>query len=381
MLTDSNSPASEPLHSAGLSGVVESVQRGCTILSPGRGKVKRRLIYLDSYGGTAMMEKIKAGDMPAHHLRGCLELVRMGYEVALANPVPDFWQFKRKPFPHDWQVVSLAKAWLGREGIIFCGHNVLAWVPIFRKLGLLKCHVVSQIFGCEDLPIVGGHSGVITLTQLGADYARKKWPKAKVAHLGWGADLSIFPKLPYTPNAFFSCGITLRDHKTMAAAFRRTKFPAHILVPGAEAGIEWPSNVTVIDGGKGWNVDAKKVSYHDLLHKHYGQSAGSLLILKRHPWVEETAAGFTELIEIMAMARPIIITRTNAFQGDVDVEREKWGIFVDYEDADGIAKAVEFLGNNPREAEEMGRNGRRLAEQHFNIERYARDLDTFFESL
>jgi glycosyltransferase involved in cell wall biosynthesis len=364
-----------------LRGIVERIENGIVILGPSEGSPRRRLIYLDSYGGRAMWEKIKSGDMPAHHLRGCLELARMGYEVALADPVPDFWKFKRKPFPHDWQAVKWAFRWVGRDGIVFCGHNVLAWVPIFRKLGLLKCHVVSQIFGCEDLPVVSGHSGIITLTNLAADYARKKWPKSKVAHLGWGADLSIFPNLPYSPKAFFSCGITLRDHKTMADAFRRAKFPAHIVVPGAEGSCEWPPNVTVIDGGKGWNVEVKKVSYHDLLHKHYGQSAGSLLILKKHPWVEETAAGFTELIEVMAMGRPIIITRTNAFAGDVDVEREKWGIFVDYEDAGGIAKAVDFLGDNPQAAEEMGRNGRRLAEQYFNIERYARDLNTFFDSL
>lgn len=364
-----------------LDGISEGVVHGVLVLSPAGRATRRRLIYLDSYGGAGMWEKIKRGLVPPHHLRGCLELVRMGYEVALAEPLPDFWQFRRRPFPHDLRLWKLVTSWLGRDGIIYCGHNVLVWMPFLKALGAVRCKIVSNIFGCEELPLSRAHSGIIALTPAGAQHARKLAPKVKVAHLGWGADLSVFPELPYQADAFFSCGITLRDHQTLSAAAARTDAPIHVVLPGIHGALSWPSNVVIIDGGKGWSVEEKKLSYQELLHKHYGHSAGSLLILKKHPWVEETAAGFTELLEVMAMARPIIVTKTKAISEEIDVEKEGWGIFVPHEEPSAIAEAINFLAKNPGKAEAMGREGRRLAEQRYNIVRFANDLNHFFESL
>lgn len=362
-------------------GIVESLYHGIVVLSPTSQRPRRRILYLDSYGGAAMWKKIKTGMVPPHHLRGCLELARMGYEVALAEGVPDHWKFRRKPVPHDLPVVKLALQWLGRDGIIFCGHNVLVWTPLLKALRILRCHVVSQLFGREELPFSRAHSGVIGLTPDAAEHAKKLAPRAKVAHLGWGADLSVFPRLPYRPEAFFSCGITLRDHRTISLAAARSCQQFEVISPGIDATISWPANVKVMDGGRGWNFQDKKLSYGDLLHKHYGRSAGSLLILQKHPYTESTAAGFTELIEVMAMARPIIATRAAVLAAEIDVEKTGWGIFVPYEDAGALAEAVDFLADHPHKAEEMGRCGRLLAENHYNTDRYARDLHSFFESL
>lgn len=371
----------EPPALAVTRGLLERQEYGVVILSPADKKPSRRVIYLDSYGGREMWEKIKKGDVPPHHLRGCLELVRMGYEVALAEPVPDNWKFRRKPFPHDLPLLKLAFSWLRRDDIIYCGHNVLVWMPFLKSLGLIRCHIVSQLFGREELPGSRAHSGIISLTPDGAEQGRKLAPQAKVACLGWGADLSVFPRLTYRPEAFFSCGITLRDHRTMSLAAAHTPHRLEIVCPGQTEGITWPANVKVLDGGKGWNFQAKKLSYHDLLHKHYGSSAGSLLILQKHPHVETTVAGFTELIEIMAMGRPIVATRAAALAREIDIEKAGWGIFVPYEDANALAEAINFLGNNPGKAEEMGKRGRQLAESHYNMDRFARDLHNFFQSL
>ena len=362
-------------------GIVETKEQGTLVLAPADKRPFRRIIYLDSYGGASMWEKIKRGDVAPNMLRGCLQLVRMGYEVALAEPVPDNWKFRRKPIPHDLPLFKLAFSWLGRDGIIFCGHNVLVWIPFFKYLRILRCHIVSQLFGREELPFSRAHSGIIALTPHGAEEARKIAPSVKVAHLGWGADLSVFPELPYRPEAFFSCGITLRDHRSISLAAARSRHKFEVISPGLDKNIKWPDNVKVIDGGRGWNFEDKKLSYNDLLYKHYSRSAGSLLILKKHPHVESTAAGFTELIEVMAMGRPIIATRAAVLAAEIDIERAGWGIFVPYEDPDALAEAVEMLGNDPAQAEVMGKKGRELAERHYNIERYANDLHKFFESL
>jgi hypothetical protein len=362
-----------------LDGLVESKEHGLVVLSPADNRPFRRILYVDGYGGGSMWEKLKRGDMPPHHLRGCLELVRMGYEVALAEPLPDFYLY-RNPLPHDFRLLKMVRNWLGRDGIVFSGHNVLYWLLVLRKLGLVKCHIVSNLWAREPLNFASGHSGIVALTRAGAEQARKLAPKVKVAALGWGADLSVYPRLPYRPEAFFSCGIALRDFKTLSLAATRCRRSIEVLCPGLPEGVSWPSNVDVIDGGRGWNFENKRLSYDQLLHNHYARSAASLIILKKDP-IEYTAVGFTEMLEVLAMARPVIMTRTGALPTEIDVQKTGCGIFVPPEDPDALAEAIDFLGDNPGKAETMGQKGRELAERYYNTDRYARDVHTFFESL
>lgn len=360
-------------------GIAESVQHGVPILSPLDGSVSRRLIYVDSYGGASMWDKIKRGDMPPHHLRGCLELVRMGYEVALVEPLTDFY-FNRHALPHDLRLLKLVRHWLGPDGIIFCGHNVLYWLLLLRKLGILRCHIVSNLWAREPLNFARTHSGIVGLTKAAADHASRLAPRVKVTPLGWGADLRVYPKLPYRPEAFISCGIALRDFKTLSVAAARCHQAIEVICPGLPNGVRWPGNVKVIDSGRGWNFENKSVSYKELLHNYYGRSAGSLIILKKDP-AEYTAVGFTEIIEVFAMGRPVIMTRTGALPTEIDVEKAGCGLLVPPEDPDALAAAIETLGNDPKLAESMGQKGRQLVESYYNIDRYALDLHKFFESL
>ena len=81
------------------------------------------------------------------------------------------------------------------------------------------------------------------------------------------------------------------------------------------------------------------------------------------------------------MARPVIITKTNALPTEIDVEKAGCGIYVPPNDPDALADAIRFIANNPDKAEAMGEAGYRLCEKRYNIERYGKDLHTFFESL
>lgn len=371
-------PVSSPPNAI-TNGITEGRAQGTIVLSPATRQPFRRIIYLDSYGGASMWEKIKSGDMPPHHLRGCLELARMGYEVALAEPLPDFY-LRRNAFPHDLKLLNLVRHWLGRDGIVFCGHNVLYWLLFLRKLGLVHCRIVSNLWAREPLNFATAHSGIVALTRAGAEQAQKLAPNVKVAPLGWGADLGIYPKFPYNPEAFFSCGIALRDFKTLGLAAAQCSKRIEVICPGTQEDVSWPSNVKVTDSGKGWNFENKRVSYDQLLRNFYARSAGSLIILKKDP-AEYTAVGFTEIIEVLAMARPVIMTRTGALPTEIDVEKHGCGIFVPPENPGALAEAIQALANDPVRAEAMGKRGRELAEQYYNIERYARELHSFFESI
>ena len=360
-------------------GIVEGDYRSVVVLTPANGQSLRRVVYLDGYGGRSMWQKIKNGDVPPHHLRGCLELVRMGYEVALAEPLPDFYLWRR-PIPHDFALLPLVREWLGPDGIVFCGHNVLYWLLPLRMLGLIKCRVVSNLWAREPLNFAKAHSGIVALTPAGAEQARKLAPDVRVAQLGWGADLSVYPRLPYDPQAFFSCGIALRDFKTLSLAAARWGGSVTIVSPGHIDGVTWSPNVDVVDGGRGWNFENKRLSYEELLRNYYARSTASLLIL-REDAAQYTAIGFTELIEALAMARPIIMTRTGALPTQLDVEREGCGVFVPPGDVRALADAMQSLANDRPGAERMGQRARLLAESYYNIDRYARELHAFFEKL
>ncbi|AMY12974.1 putative glycosyl transferase [Luteitalea pratensis] len=360
-------------------GINETDDPRGIILSPIAGRTRQRVLYVDNYGGRAVWQKIKAGDLPPHHLRGCLELVRMGYEVVLPEPVTDFY-FWRRPLPHDLVLLPIIRDWLGSDGIVFCGHNVLYWLLILKKIGIIKCHVVSHLWAREPLNLARWHSGIVALTPAGAQQAKLLAPRVNTVTLGWGATLDVYPRMPYRPETFFSCGIALRDFRTLSAAATVWGGPVTVVVPGEIDGVSWSPNVTVINSGQGWNFESKRLSYHELLNAYYRRSIASLLILREDP-EEYTAVGFTELLEVLAMGRPLIMTRTGALPTQIDVEREGCGLFVPPGDPDALAIAMRRLADDPEGSARMARRSRELAESYYNINRYARELDTFFLSL
>ena len=361
-------------------GIVENKVAGLVVLSPAGKRCFRRILHVNSYGGRYIWNRIKQGVLPGHQLLGCIELVRMGYEVALAEPLPDFY-FHRNPIPHDLKLLKMVRSWLRPNDILFCGHNILYWIPLLKACGLLRCHVVSLLYAREPLNQSRSHTGVVCLTPAAAEQAEKLAPQAKVANLGWGVDLDFFGQLKYDPEWFFSCGIANRDFSTLAAAAAKCRRPICVVSPGRMPGVAWPRNVTVINGGPGWLVDkTKAITPRDLVRDYFPHSAGTLIIMKNDP-IEYTANGFTNLIEAMALGQPVIVTKTGALSGEIDVERSGCGIFVPPENPQALAEAIIFLGDNPNAAEAMGQKGREMTERYYNIERYASDLHDFFEAL
>jgi len=361
-----------------LDGIAEREEAGIHILHPTQVSPRRRILFINSYGGSEVWTKVKAGQLPPHHMWGCIELVRMGYEVALAEPLRHFEG--RRPFPHDWPIYRFARRWLRTDDIIYCGHTLLYWVPLLRALGALRCHLVSMTYAREELDFARLHHGILALTAAAADQARKAAPRVPVAHVSWGCDLDFFPHLAFQPRWFLSCGITHRDFATLSGATARSLHPVRVICPGLPPGIAWARTVTVIDGGAGWNHQKTNVSYQELFHEHYAGAIASLIILKYDPR-EYTAVGFTNLLEAMALGRAAIVSRTGAIPGELDVEKAGCGLHVPPNDPGALADALQTLARDPAAAAAMGAKGRQLAERHYNIKRYAHDVDRFFENL
>lgn len=357
------------------SGIVEHREHGLLVLSPAKGKPIRRILYTNCSGGPKGWESVRNGLWPSNRFWGIPEMVQMGYEVAIAEPLPDFY-FRRNAIPHDMIYFKMARSWLGRDGIVYCAHNVLYWLPFLKALGALKCNIVSLLYAREPLDWAKGHTGIIGMNPAATEHARKLAPKAKVADLGWGMDMTFYPQLPYVHKTILSCGRTNRDDITFNAAAAKSKAPIRLIAHSKYTDLKWSPNVEVIEGGTGWET---RLPYHDLLHKYYGETIASVMVIKKDD-IEYTACGFTGLLEAMAVGRAAIMTRTGAVPSGIDLDKEGCGIYVPPENPGALAEAMDYLANSPEKAKAMGEAGRKLCQKYYNMERYSRELHRFFET-
>jgi glycosyltransferase involved in cell wall biosynthesis len=132
----------------------------------------------------------------------------------------------------------------------------------------------------------------------------------------------------------------------------------------------------LVTGGK---VD-ETVDFNTLVNEYYARCVASLILLLPDR-SQETAVGFTNVLEALAMGRPVIATRTGALATEIDSELEACGIYVEAGSPGVVAEAMNALANDSGRARAMGRAARELSKSRYNIDRYARDLDQFFEAL
>jgi hypothetical protein len=357
----------------GESSLIEaSVDGPLTVLRPRGGATKGRILYVNSYGMALAWRLYQAGEYPGHHLWGCLELVRKGYEVLLPEP-PRGNGILRRLMTDD--AASLVARRLNKDDIVYCGHNVLFWIPILKAIKAVRCRMVGLLFAREPLLFGGAYDGIIAHTPTAYDRAEVIGPRAKRAYLGWGVDMPFFPVYPYEPRWGLSCGKTFRDFSIITKAFEGIAAPLKLFCsnPGDLGTI--PENVQLID------ERMKGVSNLQLCHDYYRYAAFTLLTLLPDPPPYRRAVGFTNLIESMVMARPVVVTRTGALLGELDVEKEGIGLYAEPGDVLSLRMAVRRLLENPKEAKEMGRRGRALCERHYNMDRFGDDLYRFFQSL
>jgi glycosyltransferase involved in cell wall biosynthesis len=82
--------------------------------------------------------------------------------------------------------------------------------------------------------------------------------------------------------------------------------------------------------------------------------------------------GLTTLVEAFALGIPVICSRNPNFEMDID--KEEIGITVAYNDVEGWINAIRRIAGHPEEAQKMGANARKLAEERFNLEIFSREI-------
>lgn len=203
--------------------------------------------------------------------------------------------------------------------------------------------------------------------------ARKVSPhKLQLVH--WGPDLAFYDHLLDEQTArtrrhgFISTGKERRDIRTLLEAFARTGEELEVYISEECNGIPYrqiadslrlPANIRI-------HYTEGVIPY--VLARKVAEARFIIICCLDYPYT----VGLTTLVEALALGMPVICSRNPYFEMDID--KEEIGITVPYGDTEGWANAVRRLATHPEEAERMGRNARRLAEERFNLEIFSREI-------
>jgi glycosyltransferase involved in cell wall biosynthesis len=331
-----------------------------------------------------------AGRLPINHLWGVEYLRAAGDEVVIVPARGDDFASRLLRTLTRWTRGRIGDLELElqlfrrlRDGdIVYVVAGVIFWHVLARALGLLRLPIVESrhvppaagptwklLFLKDARWLAAGYDGFACLTARTAEAFRAAFPRSLAADLEWYADLVTFAPRDVEPAFFFACGRTNRDYETLLRAAARVDFPVRLLVsPVLLSGLEVPANVSCVRGPEDPHTDAG-IDYAELVERLYAPAL-AVLIPRRHD--PNDTCGLTNILEALAMGKPIVMTRTGCL--DVDVERDGVGLHVEPGDVDGWVTAMRRLLDDPVLVAAMGRRSRALAERRYSIERFGPEL-------
>lgn len=128
----------------------------------------------------------------------------------------------------------------------------------------------------------------------------------------------------------------------------------------------------------GWQqVDALGWLSRDEIRNSFAGSIAGLVTLR--PAINYLDSLPVKMFEYMASGLPVIASNFPLWREII--EGNNCGLCVDPLDPAAIAKAIDYLVENPREAEQMGRNGRQAVEGRYNWSIEESKLLAFYKSL
>jgi hypothetical protein len=353
-----------------------------------------RVIFLNNYPTEQVIEACRAGDLPRSHLWGVDQLTQAGSVVDI---VPFEWspRLKRLTELTGGRLGDLdhqASVWRLRHGcdlIYAAGPAEVQALAALRLSGALRAPLAACFFHPPAHPgwraLLRGVDLSLCLSSRTGSALRDRFgvPSARVATVGWGPDLGFaeFRSPPPLGDRVVSTGKTRRDHATLLAALREADLPATVLAHGwADDGRRdgsgrsaGPAGADAPPGPLGPRTRLLPVRTGDQVPRRVVAT-----VLAESRVVAVVAAdeigvnGLTEVLEAMALARPLVMTRNRFF--DLDVEAIGCGRVVEPGDVAGLAATLTEIWSDPAKATAMGAAGRRHLEESLNYETFGRDL-------
>jgi glycosyltransferase involved in cell wall biosynthesis len=196
----------------------------------------------------------------------------------------------------------------------------------------------------------------------------------KIVLVSRRADTKFWHPMEHPTDTVCAVGQEMRDYPTLITALDGIDVPCFIA--NGKFHSKTYESVSAINQYEQFppNVTTRKLSYAEL-RALYARSRFVIVPLLH----SDTDNGVNTIEESMAMGKAVICSRT---QGQVDIIQEgKTGLFVPVGDSGALRQAILYLWNNPRIAEEMGKNGRAYIEQHHSLEHFVSEVNGHIEDV
>jgi len=221
---------------------------------------------------------------------------------------------------------------------------------------------------------LSAHTGFLCLTQKAEATFGKYAPSS---FLPWCVDLDMFdgkpakalPKRPF----FLSTGKTQRDFSTLVQAACNVDAEIRIIGPASLRPTKLPANLCWIDTTL--DPPDQAIDY-PTLREWYAQCIGVCIPLTGDA---DDTCGYTNLLEGMAMSKPVLMTKSGCL--DLDPEAEGCGLWIRPKDIEDWTVKMNLLIEKPNLAAKMGEKGRKIAERNFSPERFDTNVVDFLKKL
>lgn len=317
----------------------------------------------------------KEGTFPSHFLYGALQLSDYGIDVVWHHQRHTYKRL-RDMFVATWKVLTCRKHYdvlyathtLGIEPIILLRalrlyrRPIIAWhhQPIVKAKNPLREALARLFYRGID------HMIFFSEKLMQDSLLSKKADPSRMSMVHWGADLDYYDNLQNDglhPIQFISTGKELRDFETLLKAFQETGLPLTLY------------------------AEKKRKAYFEALHPsenielHYGdrpipheialkvaQSRCVCICCQKSNYT----VGLTTVVEALALGLPILCTHNP--QMPIDIEAEGCGFWIEAKDVEGWKERLRYIADHAEEAQMMGRKGRALAEQYYNVRQCGKEV-------
>lgn len=340
-----------------------------------------RVLFTHIYSMGHARALCERGVLPRQHLFGADRLERDGYDVDF-GPFGDsaalarLSRAARGRLGHLDQELPIARRG-GTDAVCYSGdQNLPRGLAYLRRARLLRTRIAAVF---HDLRPGRGNGWVrgIDLALCLSQRTRRELterdgrdPERTIA-LPWGPDLGFAGYAPRAGECVLSAGKTDRDHATLLEALGRTGLPARVYALGDAPPGSVPPQTELVRPQPG---GPPLIDHNDVIADM--SRATVVAIPLSEP---DRLSGLSELNDAMALAKPVVMTRSPYF--DIDIEEAGFGIWVDPGDAAGFAAALERLASDPGQAEAMGRAARRFAEERWNYGLFCDGVASAFAAL
>ena len=339
---------------------------------------------LNNYPLMKMWQRSASGAAPAQHVWGLDALVARGHRVQFApfhepedSDLLDRLSARTRGMLGHLDQEAYALRRMRRLDALYCAdQSGLAGLALAR--GVLPAtryvSVVHHPLGNAARRAAAARNDVLVCLSpaLRAELERTlPRRRATVVHLPWGPDLD-FPLYVGSGegNGVVSAGKSNRDLLTLTRALFRTGAAGLVYdlerrlnePPGGAIRLVHPGGVDGVDPDSPGGYLAERVIADT--------AAASIVAI---PVLDPgRLTGLTEAIDALALAKPIVATRSPYFP--FDIEAVGCGMWVNPGDVDGWTRALARLLSDPDARAEMGQAGRRFAEEQWNYAAFCAGL-------